>query len=91
MGDIDAKILCKTIDINNIVSIKLIVYGLLKTQVIDKVLQHNPIKGKKWTRLSLFKMASASKVSIFNTPITFAHVIMSDDLLYSSGSYPYVR
>ncbi len=30
MGDIDAKILYTTIDINNIVSIKLIVYGLLK-------------------------------------------------------------
>ncbi len=29
MSDIDAKILCKSIDINNIVSIKLIVYGLL--------------------------------------------------------------
>ncbi len=31
MCDIDAKILCNTIDINNIASIKLIVYGPLKT------------------------------------------------------------
>ena len=29
MSDSDAKILCKTIDINNIVAIKLIVYGML--------------------------------------------------------------
>ena len=30
MSDTDAKIICKSIDINNIISIKLIVYGLLK-------------------------------------------------------------
>ena len=33
MSDIDTKIICKTIDINNIVSIKLIVYGLFSTWI----------------------------------------------------------
>ncbi len=37
MSDIDAKILCKSIDINNIVSIKLIVYGLLNSVHNSKV------------------------------------------------------
>ena len=40
MSDIDAKILCKSIDINNIVSIKLIVYGLLYKLLLKTLKDH---------------------------------------------------
>ncbi len=54
MSDIDAKILCKSIDINNVVSIKLIVYGLLNvgvsvTGTISESVSQSVSSGKCYT------------------------------------------
>ncbi len=89
MSDIDAKILCKTSDINNIVSIKLMGYlNSHSFESVDSTMDsiaycYNNIK-IVLTSLHVFVTSPAmSSTTLFDFP-----VMASADFLSSSGSIP---